>query len=683
MQLIVTLLKYSLVLVLFSAMRAGAALPLEFDHDISYEELKETLLDRYEPLVKQLAGSDNGMMLSMQAGDNKADSEDGENIEAWWHTFATSPLSGMPRFAETDISDLYGAALNHSSQIKVFSYLPRIRKTTIQEADGQFDTRFYADGLYNKIDEPVGDELRTGGPERYEEESGSLAFGIERKFLPGTKLVMQQEFESFDSNSTYLEPTEQGHSKTSLSITQPLLRGFGADYNGAVEDLAKIDYASANSELKRQIDSHLLEVARAYWGLYLERSLYLQKRKLSEKTEEIVRQMEERKDIDIDPSLLARARSQMFGHQLAADEAQFAILNAQSRLWTLSSAPELVNENGLEFVTVQQPKHNLSDYSLIDILKMALVNRPEISQSIRQIQSALIRHYRTQNELLPDLDLFAETYVKGLEDDYDHTGAFNESWDEGEPSYSVGLKFAIPLMNNGSKARELRKKLEIQQLLSQLDTTVTNILLEAQISFRELIKYNMAMKRRFAMVAATNEEIINLVSRVDYLISINEDYGSILNRLLDALQRLNRAEMEFSTSELTYNLAIYQLKSAKGTLVKDSGVILDDLKLEASPLNKINVNSLEITGVEAVPQKRIKINSLEIAAAQVVLRKRIFVNSLEVTEDPIIKKSALRSPSILLSKLEVSPMPAFEQLYMSNRTSQLMHGYHDTEIFSK
>lgn len=582
-------------LFLTTASLAVAGESVEFDHETGFEKLKENLLTRYTPLIRKFSGAEQVTMLTIDpsmSGGNGSDSTD-DTLVSWWHEKATAPLAGTQQYAETDIPNLYATTLHNSSQVKVFSYLPLIRKTTIQEAEGEFDTSLYASGKYNNIDEPVGDELRTGGPERYEEESGALNVGLERKFITGTTLALEQSYESFDSNSTYLSPTEQGISKTSLTLTQPLLKGFGPDYNGAIEQLAKIDYESANSELKRQLDSHLLEVTRSYWGLYMERSLYLQKQRLAEKTKEIVRQMEERKGIDVEPSLLARAKSQMFGHELAADEAQFAILNAQSRIWTLSNAPELVNEAGLEYVTVEKPRHVLPQESMEDVFMTALQNRPEIEQSLHQLESALWRHYRTKNELLPELDLFAQTYVKGLEGDYDHGEAWNESWDEGDPSYSIGLRLSFPLVNNAAKARELRKKLEVKQLMSQLDTTVTNILLEAQISYREMIKYNMAMKRRYAVVQSTNNEIESLISRIDYLISKNEEYGSILYRLLDALERLNRAEMEFSTSELTYNLSLVQLKSAKGTLIDESGVVIKETEEDELPKNNINIGDIE------------------------------------------------------------------------------------------
>ncbi|PIE59038.1 MAG: hypothetical protein CSA33_00255 [Desulfobulbus propionicus] len=579
--------KLSIVPVLGAAfcfsLAAVAAEAVELDHDTSFTELKTTLLKRYEPLVKDFSSSEQGAMQTITLPEEES------TLESWWRESVKTPLTGMQDYTALNMSNLYATTLDNSSQIKVFSALPLIRKTTIQEADGVFDTSLYLTGKYNSINEPVGDELKTGGPDRYEEKSGSLSLGLERKFLTGTKVALEHTFESYDSNSEYLDPEDQGISKTSATLTQPLLQGIGPDYNGAVEELAKIDYASSENELRRQIDSHLLEVTRSYWGLYMERSIYLQKQQLANKAAEIVAQMEERKDIDIEPSLLIRAKSQMFAHQLEADEAKFAILNAQSRIWALTNSPAFVNGSGLEYVTVEEPRHGLPQESMEAIFMTALRKRPEVEQSVRQLQSALWRHYRARNELLPQLDLFLQTYVKGLEGDYDHDGAYQDSWDEGNPSYSVGLRFGFPLMNNAAKAREMRKKLEIRQLQSQLDTTVANILLEAQISYREMVKYNMAMKRRYTVVETTKKEVENLTSRIDYLILQKQEYGGILYRLLDALERLNQAEKEFSASELTYNLALAQLQSAKGTLVEDSGVVIEETEENGYPVIKIHL----------------------------------------------------------------------------------------------
>lgn len=575
----------------FSQSVVVAADKVLMDPDVEFDQLKQHLISRYDGIVTNLASAEVISMstIGKEKMEGASPDESSKRFTPWWSTYTAKPLSELPAVTDESVRSLFVRALENSSQIKVFSDLPLIRKTTIQEAQGEFDTHLFADGKYSDINEPVGDDLRTGGPERYKEDSGNINFGLRRKFSPGTNVEIFQGFGKFDSNSTYLNPNQQGTSKTGLSITQPLLKGFGPQYNETMEKLAEIDFSSSSNELRRQLEGHLLEIARSYWGLYMERSVFLQKKKLADKTEDIYNKMKDRVDIDVEPSLLARTKSQMLTHKLDADEALFAILNAQSRIWTLTNDPELANGAGLEFVTGQDPHHRLPEESMEEILTLALLNRPEIDMSVHQLQSAVLRHYRSKNELMPELDLFADTYIKGLEGDYDHSGAWDESWNDGEPSFNVGLRFDYPLANNAAEARELRKRLEIRQLVHQLDTTVTNILLEAQVSYREMIKNHMAMERRYRVMQSTNEEIEALITRIDVQLSKNQEYGTILYQLLDSLERLNHAEIAFSASELTYNLSLYQLLSAKGVLLKDSTVSIEENEENDMPMYQIKL----------------------------------------------------------------------------------------------
>jgi len=591
---IATICFFSHVLIL-----GGPALAIDpkvVDTDITFEDLKDHLLNRYTPMVQKIAaGEEAGMnAVKRSALQPTTTTEKEVIITPWWNPNVSEPLSGLSTTLPGQIPQLFAQALDHSSQIKVFADLPLLRRTTIQEADGEFDTHFFADGYVSETDEPVGDELKTGGPDRYEEESSGVSFGVRRKFLPGTTIELEQEFNRYDNNSEYLTPHDQSRTRTGVKLTQPLLKGFGPTYNSAAENLAKIDASSADKELSRQMNGHLLEIVRAYWSLYMERSIYLQKDRLATKTEDLFNKMQERVTIDVQPSLLARAKSQMQSHKLDADEAKFAILNAQSRIWALVNDPSLLNNAGVEFVTRQIPIHTLPDERMLSILETALANRPEVEQSIHQLQAAVLRHYRTKNELWPELDLYAEAYTKGLQGDYDDGAAFEQQWDEGDPSYTIGLRFDFPLFNNAARARMERKEIEIRQLLNQLETTVSNVLLEAQVSYREMVKNHMAMTRRFEVMKSTEEEIADLINRIDILLAKSQEYGTILYQLLDALERLNDSEQQFSLSELTYNYSLYKLRSAQGVLLADNKVTIVE-----EELNDVPVNLFQILGVTA------------------------------------------------------------------------------------
>ncbi|WP_457575648.1 TolC family protein [Desulfomarina sp.] len=554
----------------------------------NYETFRTKLFQRYSTLVDQMQQmEENYSSIFSRKSATGLVIDPGvipKEYSSWWRSKVNGPINKAVPDISMDITSLFARALKYSSQIKVFSDLPLIRKTAIQEAEGPYDFRIFAETSLRDINEPVGDDLKTGGELRYKESSKNLEYGVRKKFLLGTEVELKQNIGDMDTNSTYFQPKDQARTGTYLTITQPLLKRFGLSYNRSFIDLATLDSSIAGEELRRNVESHLLEVSRAYWSLYLERSLLVQKERLAGKSQEIYEQMKSRTAVDVPPSLLARARSQVNAHELGAMQAEYAMLNAQSRIRALVNDPGLLNVNGLEIVTSQLPAHDLFKIDFHNALEAALSSRPEVSQAIRHIQSAYLRLNQSENELWPDLDLFFQVYTKGIEGDYHYGDAYSNQFDEGEPSYIAGLRLQYPLGNNSAAARNTRKKLEIRQLLHQLDTTVQNILLEVQVSHRELEKNYRSMVQSYQMMLADDEEVRALYARVDYLLANNDPYGDVLYRLMDASERLTRSEELFTKSELTYNYSLYNLYRAMGVLVKKNDIRIEEKDADSDGL---------------------------------------------------------------------------------------------------
>ena len=299
--------------------------------------------------------------------------------------------------------------------------------------------------------------------------------------------------------------------------------------------------------------------------------------------------MEGRSEVDVQPSLLARARSLAGAHLLGATQAEYAMRNAQDRIRALVNDPVFLSDNGVEVITDQPPFKDRSEHSFADVLKTALNNRPEIAQGIKQIQATALREAKSKNELLPRLDFVFDTYVKGLEGDYDYSTAYSDQFNEGRPSYLLGLRFEYPIGNNSAEARNLRSRIETRQMINQLDVTVENVLLETQISYREMDKYYESMVQSYQVMKSDMEEIDALTARIDYLLAQGEPYGDMLYRLMDASERLTESEEVFARSELTYNLALYNLYRAMGVLVSKNDIVFVEQESEDNlPILKAN-----------------------------------------------------------------------------------------------
>ncbi len=560
-----------------------------FDPDLAVEERRTDLYSRYEKVIALLADSDEAAYSAFKRRAKTISFAVLSEYTPWWTEQVTAPLTALAKNSDETVVSLFRRTVRSSSQIRVFSDLPLIRKTSIQEADGTFDFRIYAGGKYSDIDEFSGNDLQTGGPTRYKEKEASLNYGIKKRFATGGEVDLGQEIGSFDSNSVYLNPIEQAKTRTNLVITQPLLKGMGLDYNLSTTKLAEVDYVSAKTELIRQLESHLLEVARAYWGLYFERSILIQKTKLAEATEAAYTNLKKRIDMDTQPGIVARTKSLLTSRWLDVDRAEFAVYNAQSRLLALVEDDELVSREGLEIVTSQAPVNYPFVLSLNKIYTQSLYNRKEIEAGILQLHAAAIHLGRAENEMMPDLDLFAKTYLDGLQGDYEYGDAYSQQFDEGRPSYSVGLRFEYPLGNNSAEARLSRRRIEIRQMLNQLDLTVRNVFLEVSVSYRDVIKNINEVASRYEILHSSSEEIKALRERIDYQLSTDASYGDLLYRLLDATERLADAEEKFSLAQLTFNLSLFNLRKATGTLVGSQDISTETIEEDGLPVLKVHM----------------------------------------------------------------------------------------------
>ena len=418
---------------------------------------------------------------------------------------------------------------------------------------------------------------------------GYLNYGVKKRFATGAEVDLGQSMEAYDTNSVYLNPEEQAKAKTNLTLTQPLLKGIGTEYNLSVIELAKVDHKASETELVRQMESHLLEVARAYWGLYMERSIMVQKQRLARETEKTYNAMLSRIETDSQPATLARTRSLLISRQLDADKAEFAVYNAQSRLAALVEDNDLLSAQGKEIVTFEAPNNYPFVLSLGDVFVASLKNRKEIEAALLQLHSAAINLKRAENEIMPNLDLYAQTYLDGLEGDYEFGDAYSNQFNTGKPSYNVGLRFEYAIGNNSAEARLTRRRIEMRQMLHQLDLTVRNIFLEVSVPYRDVIKNINEVASRYEIMQASIAEIDDLNKQVDYQLSSDAVYDDLLYRAMDASERRADAEEKFSLSQLTFNLSLFNLRKAMGNLVTSQDISTETLEENGLPVLKVNM----------------------------------------------------------------------------------------------
>ncbi|HIQ20390.1 MAG TPA: TolC family protein [Planctomycetes bacterium] len=494
-------------------------------------------------------------------------------FRAWWEPLASRPLEAEEKAIAFSVQELILRALEHSSRAAVYRYGPLIQRTFVAEADGEFDARGFIDSKFVRTSEPVGNLLTTGGPDRFRDADWGYELGLRKTTRSGGRFEISQQIGIQTNNSIFFVPSEQGNARLTISFTQPLWRGAGKAYNMATELIAQIEADASLYEFERRMEDFLVDVYEAYWSLYLERVAYLQRQKLLEAGEGILRELEMRQNVDVRQSqiLQARARVERRRHDLVSSWR--AVRNAEARIRALVNDPDFLAAESIELVPREIPSRLRVDLRLRDALVAAVENREEVEETLREIRAAAWRLKVAEQDLLPRLDAILETYVSGLADNFSVGDALGGQFLEGEPSYTVGFAFELPIHNTAARARYHRRQLEIQQMLAQFRTTMENLMAEVEIAVRNVnTSYEQVQTAYRSMEAAASE--LRYYQERWRLMPGDEDIASvILENLLLSQERLAQAEYAFAQSLVAYNISHIHAKRAEGILFRAEQMI--------------------------------------------------------------------------------------------------------------
>ena len=491
----------------------------------------------------------------------------------WWAPMVSQPMRESASQQVLTLDEVLVRTLQYSNQIKVFSDLPMIRRTAIIEADAAFDWSKFLETRWDDLNDPVGSSLTVGGDgTRFINQQWTANGGFRRRTRTGGQLDITQNLGHQTTNSNFFLPNPQETARLVLGYTQPLLRGRGRIYNESLTVLAKIDVSIADDEFRRQLQSHLLEVTRAYWTLYLERGTLFQRMNSYQRAFVIHNMLEKRRMVDAQQSQIISARASATTRYSELIRARMAVKNAESRLRSLVNDPSLGEFDEVELIPFDAPSMAPFPAEVQQSMEFAIQHRPEVLQALRQIKAGQIRLGMSTHELLPQLDLVTQSYVAGLDGDGQFGDAFTEQFNAGRPSYSIGVNYEIPLANRAANARNIRRRLELRQLQSQYKTTLQTVKLEVEIAVREIDTSSQEMQAKRQAMEARSAQLDALTKRWKRLPGEDLSASLALENLLVAQERLADAESEYLQSQLTYNLAQMNLKRSTGLLLRTEGI---------------------------------------------------------------------------------------------------------------
>lgn len=487
----------------------------------------------------------------------------------WWEPTATVSFELSESSVVVDGDSLILEALRHSYRISALNENISIARTGISRAASEFDPTAFVESKFIRTSVPTGSALDAGPDlDRLREEDFSFSGGMRRKTQSGAQFEIGQQIGLRDSSSEFFTPDNQGNSRLTLSFNQPLLSGAGKAYNRSLIILAKLDTQIAQESTTTSIQDHLLAVQESMWNLYYERASLILRIRHLEQARSVRDWLKKRQELDALDSQLKRADAAVAARQSELARAVTSIRNAEDQLRALVNSPNLSADKSIEIIPSNPPSLVHIPVSLEDAVVTALQQRSEVNEIARELDTARVRLNIAHNELMPMLDLVLESYVSGLRGGHDIGRSWIDQFSVGEPSYTAGLTFEIPLQRRLAKANVCRRQAELRKLSSRLSETIAKLHVEVASAVREVdTSYRELGARYVAMVAA--QEYVDLIARRwRELPGDGFSANSLLEDLLDAQDRLLLEEVGFARAQIDYALSSTRLKRATGTLLQ-------------------------------------------------------------------------------------------------------------------
>ncbi|MEP6717228.1 MAG: TolC family protein [Terriglobia bacterium] len=376
-------------------------------------------------------------------------------------------------------------------------------------------------------------------------------FGYTQGFSPGTQVTANFQNLRTNSNSVRNLIDPYYNSGLGITVTQPLLRGFGIELNRRFIRIAKNSEKISDNVFRLQASVTVSGVIRMYFDLVsLNEDLKVKQQTLATALHSQQDDGNKVEEGTLAPIELTRAQA-----QVAA--ARQDLSNSEGFL----RQQELILKNALSRDPGGDPAVHAAriiptDPLVVDdlptqpaeeLVKIAFESRPDFQAAKLQQENSEITLKGSRNALLPQLDLVANMSNSGL------AGASNPNYaaiastgpagsgllgyNEGYgtalqeilrrdyPSYSVGINLTLPLRNRTAQADLARDELQVRQTqvrTRQLENQVrlqvedalialqrTHAAFEASLETKKLQEQSLAIEQeRFEAGISTNFVVI-------------------------------------------------------------------------------------------------------------------------------------------------------------------------------
>ena len=483
---------------------------------------------------------------------------------------------------ECNLLNLSKLTLDKNPTIKVSNLGVDRAKANTKIQASTFDFQLASDASYsqNKLNLFNSDSRSAIINGKLETDNSTFSLELQRKFRSGINANLSLDYSQVSDNFPLNRFNQEvganisDHTvSTTLSLTQPLLKGRGRKVTTASEKASVLNLESSENNFRITNAIELLQMGNAYWQ-YL--SAYKNLKIYRENEQRVLNVLQITKELvqaDKKPAGdLIQVQADLANQERQTKVAEQNLHNTRINLGRSIGLNEIESKNignpQDKFPTIF--KSNFDDDIYFEMLKQsALANRTDLTAFEKSKEALELQLTAAKNNLKPQLDLTGFVNYGGMKMGNGFNNAFNALTNKQGSNYVVGLRLNLlfPLNNSFAKGSYLQSKTALSEQEISYNDLHRNINLNVNISFNNLKNSVLILEKankslRFHQKVFSNEQ---------------EKFQNGLTTLLNLIlyqERLTFAQLDHIRAQQQFAVAILNLRYETGTLISlDSNTI--------------------------------------------------------------------------------------------------------------
>jgi outer membrane protein TolC len=485
------------------------------------------------------------------------------------------------------LQDAVRLALENKSNIRIEETQVEAQKFSLLGAYKPFDPLIQSSANINRLSYSGYSQLQGVGNTNaaLNTLSQTVQASYTQTFISGTNIFAGFSSNRTSTNNSFYFLNPYVNSTVTLQFTQPLLRNAGRFANTAPLVIARRVLQQSRSSFEAQVNDAILQVVTQYWTVVQARGSFDVEQRSLALAESSYQHDKRALELGALPPLdIYRSQSEVAARRLQAIQSEYVLKQAQEAFRFsigVDQDPALAALD-LDLVEKPEPEGEIENVDPVEILRKALIARPEIAAANAALANDETSIRLAHNGLKPDLSLTGFYQTNGIGGNlYDlNTGrlisqgglgtSFDQMFGFGFPGYGGTLTLNLPLRNRAAKANLGTALVARRHDLYTSQITREQIVRQVQDSVHLLEEAKLTL--------AAGNESLDLARKSLAADERKYELGAETNFfVLDSQTKLAQSELSLLQTQIGYQIARATVDRATGSLLEPYHVQIAEL----------------------------------------------------------------------------------------------------------